>query len=119
MYFEFARLDVYQAALDFVVIADRITETLPPGRGYLRDQLRRAANSIAANIAEGVGEFSLKDKARFYRIARRSAVECASHVLVMDRLNIIACDHHDQGVELLQRVIAMLTNLVKKTLQRR
>ena len=56
MYFEFARMDVYQAALDFVVVADQIAEALPSGRAYLRDQLRRGANSIAANIAEGVGE---------------------------------------------------------------
>ena len=86
MYFEFERLDVYQAALDFVVTADDIAERLPRGRSYLKDQLRRAANSIPANLAEGVGEYMPKDKARFYRISRRSAVECASHLLVCQRL---------------------------------
>lgn len=119
MYFEFARMDVYQAALDFVVVADRIAEALPPGRASLRDQLRRGANSIAANLAEGVGEFAPNDKARLYRISRRSAVECASHILVIDRLDLIADAVRDRGVELLQRIVAMLTNLVKRTLQRR
>lgn len=119
MYFEFARMDVYQAALDFVVVADQIAEALPSGRAYLRDQLRRAANSIAANLAEGVGEFAPNDKARFYRISRRSAVECASHILVIDRLDLIDDALRDRGVELLQRIVAMLTNLVKRTLQRR
>ena len=97
MYFEFARLDVYQAALDFVLVADRITDALPPGRAYLRHQLRRAANSVTASIAEGVGEYAPKDKARFYRIARRSAVECASHLLVMDRLDIVAAAQRDRA----------------------
>ncbi len=78
MYFDFEKLDVYQVTLDFVATADDVTEKLPRGRRYLKDQLRRAANSIAANIAEGVGEYSPAEKARFYRIARRSAVECAS-----------------------------------------
>ena len=57
MHFEFANMDVYNAAVDFIVVADQITEQIPKGRAYLRDQTRRAANSIAANIAEGVGDY--------------------------------------------------------------
>lgn len=82
MYFEFEKLDVYQLSLDFVVVADRIANSLPVGRAYLKNQLLRAADSIPSNVAEGVGEFAPKEKARFYRIARRSAVECASHLFV-------------------------------------
>lgn len=88
MHFEFEKLDVYHASLDFVVIADEIAEGLPRGRSYIKDQLRRAASSIPSNIAEGVGEFMPKEKVRFYRMARRSAVECASHLLVCRRLTL-------------------------------
>ena len=65
MHFEFEKLDVYQACLDFVVETDSVAESLPTGRAYLKDQLRRAADSIAANIAEGVGQFSPKEKVHF------------------------------------------------------
>jgi len=47
MYFEFEKLDVYQVTLDFVAAADEVAKSLPKGRAYLRDQLRRAANSVA------------------------------------------------------------------------
>jgi len=89
MYFEFEKLDVYQVSLDFVAVADEVADSLPKGRAYLKDQLRRGANSVAANLAEGVGEFSPAEKARFYRMARRSAVECASHLLVCRRLTLV------------------------------
>ena len=76
--FEHERLDVYKAALELLVLADAVAATLPRGRGYLADQLRRAASSIAFNIAEGAGEFASDEKARFYRMARRSATESAA-----------------------------------------
>ena len=40
------KLDVYQAAIDFVVLTDGFVENLPRGRAYLADQLQRAATSI-------------------------------------------------------------------------
>ena len=114
MYFDFEKLDVYQAALDFVVSADEVAKELPRGRRYLKDQLLRAANSIAANIAEGVGEYSPAEKARFYRIARRSAVECASHLLVSARLGLLQNDALlGKGRDELLRIVAMLTSLTK------
>jgi four helix bundle protein len=57
-YFHHESLDVYQSAIEFVVVADRITTSLPRGRSYIAEQFRRAAASIALNIAEGAGEFS-------------------------------------------------------------
>ena len=65
MRFDFQKLEVYQKGLDFVVVADEIIGGLPKGRAYLADQLRRAASSIALNVAEGAGEFSPNEKARF------------------------------------------------------
>ena len=100
-------------SLDFVVVADEIAEKMPTGRAYLKDQLRRAANSIPANLAEGVGEFSPPDKVRFFRIARRSAVECASHLLVCRRLKLGDEALIARGLEYLLRIVAMLTSLVK------
>jgi four helix bundle protein len=56
--FDHEKLDVYEVAIEWVVLADEIVSDLPRGRGYLADQLQRAALSIPLNIAEGAGEFS-------------------------------------------------------------
>ena len=77
-YFDHEKLDVYRAAIAFVVLVDEMITNLPRGRAYLADQLQRAASSIPLNIAEGAGEYSGNEKIRFYRIAKRSATECAS-----------------------------------------
>ena len=71
--FEHERLDVYRASIELVAGADQLADRFPRGGAYLSDQLRRAVASIPLNIAEGAGEFAPADKARFYRMARRSA----------------------------------------------
>ena len=79
------KLKVYDRALELAVILEEMTRQTPEGRGDLRDQLRRASTSIVLNIAEGAGEFSPSDKARFYRMARRSASECAAIIDLIER----------------------------------
>jgi four helix bundle protein len=112
--FDHEKLDVYQCAIDYVVLADDIVQRLPRGRAYLGEQLQRASTSIPLNIAEGAGEFSPKEKARFYRIAKRSATECAAIMDVCRRLNLIEPSRFDDGRELLLRIVAMLTKLVRR-----
>jgi four helix bundle protein len=112
MYFPHDRLDAYAAAADFVVIIDSITNALPRGRAYLVDQLRRASTSVQANIAEGAGEFSAPDKARFYRMALRSASECAALLDICGRLELSEEQAVCEAKELLDRVMAMVTRLV-------
>ena len=108
------RLDVYRSATEFIAVAEEIAGAIPKGRAYLVDQLRRAALSIALNIAEGAGEVAAADKARFYRMARRSATECAA---ILDACRVLKlCDEAvtARGRELLFRTNAMLTALVLK-----
>ena len=109
--FDHERLDVYQAAIDFVVLANDLAERLPRGRGYLADQLQRAATSIPLNVAECAGEFSPAEKARFYRIARRSATECAAILDVCRKLGLANEECHGVGRELLVRVVSMLVRM--------
>jgi four helix bundle protein len=89
-------------------------ERFPKGKGFLADQFQRAATSRALNIAEGAGEFSKKDKGRFYRIARRSATECAAILDICTKLKLVEPDKINPGRELLLRVVAMLTQMAKK-----
>ncbi len=108
------RLRVYGTALDFLTHVDVILATLPHGHAYLADQLYRAASSICLNIAEGAGEFSAADKARFDRMARRSAAECAAILDVAHRLGLITREVIAPGRDLLVQVVAMLTTMVRR-----
>jgi len=113
--FDHEKLDVYVAAIDFVALADQIVEHLPRGRAYLADQMQRAATSIPLNIAEGAGEFSPSEKARFYRMAKRSATESAAIVHVCQRLGLVEQPRYKAGRELLLRIVAMLVKMVRHT----
>ena len=110
--FEHERLDVYRASIEFLVLADEIASELPKGRAYLADQLRRAATSVSLNIAEGAGEFAAADQARFYRMARRSATECAAILNACGTPHLTSPDRCAPGRALLLRVVAMLTAMV-------
>ena len=111
--FDHERLDAHQAAIGFVSMANGVVERLPRGRAYLADQLQRAATSIPLNIAEGAGEFSARDKARFYRMARRSATECAAVLDVCRALALAPEEPYAAGREILLRIVAMLVALCK------
>ncbi len=115
MQFDHEKLDVYRVAIDFVALADTIVEQMPRGRAYLADQLQRAATSVPLNIAEGAGEFSPKEKARFYRMAKRSATECAAILDVGRRLGILATEPYDAGRELLIRTVSMLIAMARRS----
>lgn len=111
--FDHEKLTVYQVSLDFVLLAHEVSDGLAAGRACLGDQLRRAAVSIALNIAEGAGEFSKKEKARFYRMALRSATECAAVLDVARVIEASEVKRLDEGREMLLRIVAMLVRLVK------
>lgn len=108
------KLNVYQVAIEFVLIADEVIEHLPRGRAYLSDQLQRAALSIPLNIAEGAGEYAIDEKARFYRMAKRSATECAGVLDVCQRLRLIEENRYLRGRELLIGIVSMLIKMAQK-----
>jgi four helix bundle protein len=112
-YFDHEKLDVYQAAIELVILIDEIVEHFPRGRAYLADQLQRAGTSIPLNIAEGAGEYSVNEKGRFYRMAKRSATECASIFDIGQRIRIIDEQRYLKGRELLIRVVSMLTKMAQ------
>ena len=110
--FDHEKLDVYQIALEFVAMAGEITAKLPTSRHNLADQLDRAATSIVLNIAEGAGEFSKPEKARFYRMAKRSATECAAALDVARVRKLTDEKLLEIGREMLLRVVAMLIRMI-------
>lgn len=108
---EHRKLLVYGRALEAYRAVDPVARAIPDARRDLRDQLWRAAASVVLNIAEGAGEYKPAEKARFYRMARRSSAECAA---VLDLLALSCPTLSTTAAEArLSEVAAMLTVLVK------
>jgi four helix bundle protein len=108
----FERLDVYWLAFEHYQHAKTVIATLPVGSADDGDQYARAAKSIVRNICEGAGEFRRPEKARFYRIALRSAEECGGIIaMLIDDFGYK--DEYKQADQFLTRIIPMLVKLCK------
>lgn len=84
--FSHEKLIVYQHSIAWLTTADEIIQNLPKGNYCIANQLHRASISIPLNIAEGAGKTSMRDKKRFYSIARGSTLECAA---ILDTIQIL------------------------------
>jgi four helix bundle protein len=84
----FRDLIVWQKAHQFVLSAYGLTAQFPKTETYgLTSQLRRAAVSIPANIAEGFRKRTKLDKSRFMNIAQGSLEECRYYLILAKDLN--------------------------------
>ena len=85
--FSFEKLQVWHLAIDLSVSIYGITKEFPTEEKYgLTSQIRRSANSVSANLAEGSARFSNKEKARYFEIAYGSLLETASHLFLAQKL---------------------------------
>ena len=107
----FQRLDVYQRAIEFLALVGDVVAELPRGHAERSDQLVRAAESVVRNVAEGAGRWSDADSAKHYKIARGEAMECAASLDVMRLRKLVPPHQYDQGIRLLEAVVAMLTKM--------
>ncbi len=88
--FSFEKLQVWQLARVIVVDIYKITEKFPGKEIFgLVSQMRRAAISVCANIAEGSTRGSFKEQARFTTIAYGSLIELLNHIILSSDLGYI------------------------------
>jgi four helix bundle protein len=78
----------------------------------LTSQLRRAAISVGANLAEGCGRRTTAEFARFIRIAMGSASELDYHLLLCRDFKFLTTDSYDHTSKELTRVRKMLSALL-------
>ncbi|HEX8649952.1 MAG TPA: four helix bundle protein [Pyrinomonadaceae bacterium] len=84
----FEDVEVWQKAHVWVLDVYRLTETFPKQELFgLTSQLRRAAVSVPANLAEGFKKRGLSDKIRFYNISQGSLEECRYYLILARDLN--------------------------------
>ena len=110
--FNFEKLDVWNAAIDFADAVYQITKPFPSDERFgLTSQMRRAAVSVSANIAEGSGRSSKRDFSRFIEIAFGSLMETISHLTVAKRQGFVTVENHRLLYDRAERVGRMLSGL--------
>ncbi len=118
---DFRELDVWHKAHSFTLDLYRITRHFPPYELYgIVSQLRRAAVSIEANIAEGCGKKTSKDFGRFLQIAFGSASEIECELLIARDLNFFANNREydtlaRQICEIKKMLAAFIATIEQKT----
>jgi four helix bundle protein len=107
-------LSVWQRAMDLVVVAYQRSKQLPKDELYgLTSQMRRAATSIPANIAEGQGRRFTKEFLHFLGVARGSLLELETHVLVSHRLGFLNDSEVNECLGVAAEVSKMLSGLMR------
>ncbi len=66
---------------------------------------------LTLNIAEGAGEYAIDEKVRFYRMAKRSATECAGILDVCQKLQLLDEQKYIKGRDLIVRIVSILVKM--------
>lgn len=105
------RLEVWRDAMDLVEAIYRFSSQFPDSERFgLVSQIRRAAVSVPANVAEGAARRSTPEYLRFLSIARGSLSEVDTHVQIAERLGLAS--PHEALSDLIDRCFAKLTALM-------
>jgi len=112
---DFHDLTVWQRAIDLTVCVYSLTRRFPKEETYgLASQLRRAAVSVASNIAEGRGRLNRAEFRQFLGVALGSTFEIQTQLVVAGRLAIANQQAIEQATALSNEVSKMLTAFIHK-----
>ncbi len=112
----FTDLFVWKEGHKLVVMIYRITKMFPREETYsLIDQMRRAAASITANIAEGFGRQSYKEKLQYYYLAQGSLTELKNFILVAKDVGYLTNEYLQELVKQSNLTHQLLQGFIRKT----
>lgn len=110
---DFKELRVWRLAYELTIEMYRITQRFPRTEEFgLTSQVRRAATSVSANIAESRGRRGVRDQQRFLDIAQGSARELECHVLLARDLGFVHGERADAVLVRVTDVQRMLSGLI-------
>ena len=113
------RLDVWKRAVEFVVRIYKMTESFPREEKFgLTSQIRRAAVSVPANIAEGAARQSHKEFCYFLSNAQGSVSELATELLIARRLGYLKEQPYRTDDDELAAIGRMILGLVRSVKRR-
>ena len=113
------KLVAWQESIDFVLDIYILTKHFPDEEKFgLVSQMRRAAVSIASNIAEGAARTSDKDKLKFYAISGSSSSEIDTQLEICKKLSLVSEKEWQHSYNKLERISALLNGL-RKSIEKR
>jgi len=116
--FNFEKLEIWQAAINFADSVYAITRTFPDTERFgLTNQMRRAAVSISSNLAEGSSRTSRSDFARFVEIATGSLFEVVSQAIISKQQGFLAEPDFNQLYSACEKQSKMLSGLRRSLLE--
>lgn len=114
MTFRYESLAVWPLALEYVDACFVIADGLPQKVQFsIGEQLRRAATSIVANIAEATGKATSRSERNFFDIARGSVAETVGLLALCQQRNYLSPDRHQRLYNRANVISAMLWGLIK------
>lgn len=113
--FNFEKLIAWQKAKEICIFVYRLTENLPKQELYnFTSQIRRSAQSISSNIAEGSARKYKKEKERFINIAYGSLIELSSQILISNEIyQYIPTDHMNKYKDMSVELSKILSGLLR------
>ena len=107
-------LEVWQRSMQLAEDCYRATADFPREEMYgMTAQIRRAASSIPANIAEGYGRDQTGAFVQFLRIAQGSARELETHLTLAARVRLLREDVRDMLLDECERISKMLRSMIR------
>jgi four helix bundle protein len=108
------KLEAWSKAIELVIDVYKSSEHFPKEERYgLTSQIRRAAVSIPANLAEGAGRRSQKEFAHFLSNSQGSASELETELIIAHKLGYLDKATFDRLIEQLERIGRLITGLVR------
>jgi four helix bundle protein len=109
----FKDLDVWKRSVAFTTDLYKLTARFPGAERFgLTSQIRMAAVSVPANIAEGWGRGSTREYVQFLMIARGSLTELETHLIIACNLNFMSQDELRVGSKAIEETGKMLNGLI-------
>lgn len=110
------RLRVWKLRVEFIANIYGLTKKYPAAEKYgLVSQMRRAAVSVSSNVSEGASRSSIKERKRFYEVARSSLVEVDTQLEISNKLNLISSEDLQLVSGQMVSLFSMLTKLKTNT----
>jgi four helix bundle protein len=111
----FRDLEIWRLSMEIIVETYEQTKRFPKEEMFgLVSQMRRAALSIASNIAEGFNRYHNKEYRQFLYVALGSCAELETHIEVCVLLKYISPQNKDIILEKLDHESRMINNLIKR-----
>ena len=109
---KFEKLIVWQKAVDLSDIVNQVTKGFPKDEVYiLTSQMKRAADSVSLNIAEGSTGQSNPEFNRFLGIALRSAIEVVGCIFLAKRREYITDNNFNKIYHMCEEILVMINAL--------